>query len=288
MEPATTLAFGRRVDVHVHRTNFWPSLPNALHRVDLTNTLETLLQEMEAQGIREALSIPYAFVPSSAAALQEARDQFTRSHGRLRPVASISPLQGSAAIAQAIEQWEKFPELVALKLFPGYHPFYPHDSRLEPFYEFAHRRNLPVLIHQGDTLTPEGLVKYARPIEVDEVAVQYRDVRFVLCHLGNPWISETAEIVYKNPNVYTDTSGLLGHPTLRYFGRMLEQTQRELERLIMTIGDADRVLFGSDWPLESLESAVRLITELPIGEAEKERILADNAIELFRLGSPGG
>ena len=131
------------------------------------------------------------------------------------------------------------------------------------------------------------MVKYARPLEVDEIAVRYRDVRFVLCHLGNPWISETAEIVYKNPNVYTDTSGLLGHPSLRYFDRMFEQTQHELERLLLTVGDVDRILFGSDWPLQSLEIAVRLISELPIGEIEKERILSDNANELFRL-TPSG
>jgi uncharacterized protein len=280
---ATTPAFGPRVDAHVHRTDYWPKQPNALYRTDLVNSVGSLLQEMDDHGIGYALSIPYAFVPSQEAALKEGQEQLTHSHGRLRPVASTSPTLGEESIAHAIGLWEKAPELAALKLFPGYFPFYPYDRRLDPFYEFAHRRNLPVLLHQGDTLAPDGLVKYARPIEVDEVAVRYRDVRFVLCHLGNPWISETAEIVYKNPNVYTDTSGLLGHPSLRYFGAMFEQTQRELERLLLTVGDSRRVLFGSDWPLVSLELSVRLVTGLPVAEDEKERILGGNARELFRL-----
>jgi uncharacterized protein len=283
VRPDTTPALGPRVDAHVHRTDDWPKRPNALYRADLVNSVESLLHEMDDHGVGYALSIPYAFVPSQEAAIREGRTQFAASQGRLRPVGSTSPTQGEESVAHAIELWEKFPELVALKLFPGYFPFYPHDRRLDPFYEFAHRRNLPVLLHQGDTLAPDGLVKFARPIEVDEVAVRYRDVRFVLCHLGNPWISETAEIVYKNPNVYTDTSGLLGHPSLRYFGAMFDQTQRELERLLLTVGDGDRVLFGSDWPLASLELSIRLITGLPIAEEEKERLLGGNARELFRL-----
>jgi predicted TIM-barrel fold metal-dependent hydrolase len=283
---STTRALGPRVDVHVHRTDFWPTQPNALYRADLVNSVESLLHEMDDHAVGYAVSIPYAFVPSPEVALEEGREQLALSHGRLRPVGSTSPTLGEAAVAHAIELWEKIPELVALKLFPGYFPFYPHDRRLEPVYEFAHRRNLPVLLHQGDTLAPDGLIKYARPLEVDEVAVRYRDVRFVLCHLGNPWISETAEIVYKNPNVYTDTSGLLGHPTLRYFGAMFEQAQHELERLLLTIGDGSRVLFGSDWPLVSLELSVRLIAGLPIAEDEKERILGGNARALFRLPAP--
>ena len=139
------------------------------------------------------------------------------------------------------------------------------------------------MIHQGDTLYPQGLVKYARPIEVDEVAVRFPDVRFVLCHLGNPWIDETAELVYKNANVYTDTSGLLGPPSLPYFDRMVRLAQQRLETLVAFLGSAQRILYGSDWPLESIETAVRLIEGLDLNEGDADAILGENARRLFRL-----
>jgi uncharacterized protein len=275
-----------RVDVHLHRTAFWPRQPNALYRADLANTVPGLLAEMDANQIGYGISLPYSNPPSAAAALAESLEQYRSSQGRLLPVATVFPNLGEAEVARTIESWEKTPELVAIKLFPGYHPFYPHDRRLDPVYEYAHRRDLPVMFHQGDTLSVDGLLKFARPIEVDEVAVRYRDVDFVLCHLGNPWITETAEIVYKNSNVATDTSGLLAHPTARYFDQMRVQVTQEIARLLRTIGDCDRVLYGSDWPLESLADAVRVVTELPIPVQDQEKILGQNARRIFRIPGP--
>ena len=71
-----------------------------------------------------------------------------------------------------------------LKLYPGYEPFYPHDSRLEVVYQLAEEFDVPVMIHSGDTYHPRGKLKYAHPLEVDEVAVDHPKVKFVICHLG--------------------------------------------------------------------------------------------------------
>ena len=198
---------------------------------------------------------------------------------------TVDPTKGPATIRDTLAVWERVRDLVAIKLYPGYQAFYPHDERLHPVYEFAHKARLPVMIHQGDTLDPNGSVKYARPVEVDEVAVRFRDVRFVLCHLGNPWIEETAELVYKNTNVYTDTSGLLAHPSVPYFREMTHRAQRRLTNAIAAIGDSHRVLYGSDWPLESIETAVALVEGLDLPAEDRARILGDNARELFRLDS---
>ena len=46
---------------------------------------------------------------------------------------------------------------------------------------------MPVFFHTGDTYSPEAKLKFAHPLGVDEVAVDHPDVKFVLCHLGNPW-----------------------------------------------------------------------------------------------------
>ena len=143
------------------------------------------------------------------------------------------------------------------------------------------------MIHQGDTMDPNGLLKYARPIEVDEVAVRYRDVPIVLCHLGNPWVEETAEVVYKNENVYADTSGLLGPPSLPYYARMITEARERLEGVLAYIGTPDRLLFGSDWPLLSIDSSLSLVEGLRIPEEDRLAILGRNARRLFRLPAPG-
>ena len=276
-------SLGRRVDVHVHLSRYWPDLRRNSYRPDLDFTVPSLLRELDAQKIGFAVLLQLYSNPTPAEVLREAEEMFTKSGGRLLKTATVDPTQGEAAVRDTLSLWEKARDLVAIKLYPGYQEFYPHDVRLHPVYEFAHRARLPVVIHQGDTLDPNGRVKFARPLEVDEVAVRFRDVRFVLCHLGNPWVEELAEVVYKNSNVYTDTSGLLANPAVPYFPQMRARAQRRLSNAIAAIGDSRRVLYGSDWPLESIETAVGLIEGLDLPAEDKDRILGENARELFRI-----
>ncbi len=198
----------------------------------------------------------------------------------------MDPTRGEREVEATIARWQRETKITAIKLFPGYRPFYPHDPRLAPVYEFAHHRGVPVMIHEGDTMERDALVKFARPIEVDEVAVRYPDVRFVLCHFGNPWMEEAAELVYKNENVYADTSGLLATPTAHYFDRMVERCRRRLLNAIVTVGSPDRILYGSDWPLESIATAVGLVDGLDLPREDRDAILGGNARRLFGLPAP--
>lgn len=277
-----------RADTHLHLSRWWPDLAHTGYRADIDYTVEGLLREMDANGIDFGLAIQIVETPDAKSGLTESRSILERSHGRLRPVVTVDPTKGSATVAHALELWEKEDGIAGIKLFPGYRPFYPHDRRLAPVYEFARKRGLPVLVHQGDTLHKDGLIKFARPIELDEVAVRYPDVRFVLCHFGNPWIAEAAELVYKNENVYADTSGLLAHPSAPYFARMVPQCRETLLSAIVTVGACDRILYGSDWPLEELTAAIGLVDGLDLPLEDREKILGGNARRLFGVPHPAG
>jgi uncharacterized protein len=273
------------VDAHVHLSRWWPEIRRTGYRPDLDYTVRGLLREMDQAGIDFALGIPMYTAPSQAHALAEGRQSFRQSGGRLLPVATVDPTAGKESVRAAVRAMERDRDLVAVKLFPGYRPFYPHDRRLDPVYEFAQRRQMPVLVHQGDTLDGVGLLKFARPLEMDEVAGRFREVRFVLCHLGNPWIDEAVEVLYKNPNVFVDTSGLLPPPTTRYFERAVQQCRDRVESAIISSGAPGRFLYGSDWPLEDLRTAIHLIDRLDLAESDRQAILGGNARLLFGLAA---
>jgi uncharacterized protein len=278
----TTVAPGR-VDVHLHLTRHWPDLPRNSYGPEVRFDLPGLLHDLDAAQIASGLVLSTYHVPTVDEALEESKAQVTGGGGRLWAVGTVDPTQSAEAVQGVLARWTDAPGLVGLKLYPGYLPFYPHDPRLDPVYEFAARRGLPVMFHQGDTMDPNARLKFARPIEVDEVAVRYREVPFVLCHLGNPWVEEAAELIYKNENVYGDTSGLLGSPRLPYFARMVVEARERLEGVRSYIGHADRLLCGSDWPLLSIATSASLIEGLRVPEEDKTAILGRNARRLFRL-----
>jgi uncharacterized protein len=277
----------RRVDTHLHLSRWWPDIRTTGYRNNLDFSVRGLLHEMDAAGIDRGILIQVNDAPTVQEGLAEARGIVSESGGRLRLVSTVDPTQGGEAVAEQLALWDATPELSGIKLFPGYRPFYPHDRRLDPVYEYAHRRKLPVLIHTGDTMDTQGLVKYTRPVEVDEVAVRFRDVPIVLCHFGNPWVDEAAEIVYKNSNVYADTSGLLAHPSHPLFDRMVELCRRRLLEGILMVGSAERILYGSDWPLLDLKVALELVTSLDLPERDRAAILGGNARRLFGLPDAG-
>ena len=115
--------------------------------------------------------------------------------------------------AQEFERFIKDPHCLGIKLYPGYNAVYVNDKRHWPLFELARAYNVPVAIHTGDTAWPSGLLKYSHPLTVDEAAVAFPDVTFVIAHCGCPWFADAAEVACKNANVCIDLSGLVeGNP----------------------------------------------------------------------------
>lgn len=271
-------------DSHLHLSRYWPDLRTNSYGPGVRYSVEGLLAELARSGVGGGLLLPPVETPGVAAAKDELTGLAAQSGGRLRFAATIDPTLEPAAFERELETLRAWDGVAAIKLYPGYRPFYPHDARLDPVYELARSRALPVLFHQGDTLHAQARLRFARPIEVDEVAVRFPELSLVLCHFGNPWIDEAAEVVYKNRRVYADTSGLLAPPSAAYFADMRRLAVRRLQDAIWGIGNADRILYGSDWPLQSIADSVGLVAGLALHPGDQEALRGGNARRLF--GAP--
>lgn len=278
---------GPRVDVHVHPTRYSQHGAAFAERNRIEFTPAGLVREMDAAGIGVGVFLCPRRAPTLEEGLANVSDVAVQSGGRLLPTGTVDPTRGEAEVARAVELWSKNPvPLRGIKLYPGYRPFDVTDPRLEPVYRWAERQPVPVWVHQGDTSDPDGLIRFARPVFLDEVAVRWRSVRFVLCHLGNPWMEEAAEVTYKNENVFADTSGLL-NPFAERYDAQVRRMRTRLHHAILAVGDVGKILYGSDWPISSIADAVGLVEGLDLPRPDKERILGGNARELLGLRVPG-
>jgi len=172
-----------------------------------------------------------------------------------------------------------------IKLYPGYDRYAINDPSLESVFRIAAKYDVPVMIHCGDTYSKHAKVRQAHPLLVDDVAVDYPDVRFVICHLGNPWFQDAAEVLYKNDNVYADISGLTLGEFHYEFERYMLQRVRDM---ISYMGDpARQLMYGTDWPLAGMRSYRRFFDSLELSDEAKEGIAWRNAATLFRIDLPG-
>jgi len=262
------------IDCHTHVNHYEDETVEAL-----PGSLQKLQLAMRRNRVDVSLILTsYKVVPGrpSTRAVVEA----TRDLPNLHVIAGISWTTFSQADVDDLRVLLDEGAIKGLKLYPGYEPFYPADRKLAPAYELAEAYDVPVMIHTGDTYARTGKVKYSHPINVDEAAVDFPRVKFVICHLGNPWFRDCMEVVYKNDNVYTDMSGLtLGGFTDRFEAYMRQQ----LKEMILWGVEPSKVLYGTDWPLVTMESYLQFVDELRLPARDKEQMLFENAAALFKL-----
>ncbi|MCL2498558.1 MAG: amidohydrolase family protein, partial [Symbiobacteriaceae bacterium] len=91
-------------------------------------------------------------------------------------------------------------DCVGFKVYAGYTFRDVYDPGYAPFYRLAEAYNKPVAVHTGVTAHPRALLRYSHPLQLDEAAVTFPQVTFVMCHFGNPWLADAAAVLEKNPN----------------------------------------------------------------------------------------
>ncbi|MAE67670.1 MAG: amidohydrolase [Phycisphaeraceae bacterium] len=136
--------------------------------------------------------------------------------------------------------------LRGIKLMPMYAGFMPDDSRLDPMWHYAGRHRLPVLLHTGTTIVPQGPLEMTLPRRLDAVATRFPEVRIILAHLGHPYEGECVAMIRKHPNVYADVSALYYRPFQLYQSLMLVQEY----------GVWHKLLFGTDYPFTRVNDTI--------------------------------
>jgi uncharacterized protein len=262
------------IDVHTHLNNYDES-----QIVPVEKCLAQLQESMAYNKVDHAMVLTSYKVnehrPSTAAVVKA-----TEGLNHLHVVAGISFENYRERDLREIADFLKDRRVVGLKLYPGYEPFYPYDKRCQVIYDLAMEFDVPVMIHTGDTFNPKGKLRYSHPLNIDDVAVDNPELRLVICHIGNPWIRDCMEIVYKNKNVHADISGLVLGDFKSHFKKFMLQQVKEM---ILYAGEPRYLLYGTDWPICRMRTYLKFVNELGLPPETKELILWKNAAQLFKL-----
>lgn len=182
---------------------------------------------------------------------------------------------------KSVEQGVREGKFHCMKVYLGYVSLWAYDAAYQPFYRLAEKLNVPVVFHTGDTYDKMALVKYADPLSIDEVAVRYPKVKFVVAHMGNPWIQSAAEVVYKNDNVYVDTSALLIGDLAKASSEAVDELiTKPLRWFYLYVENPKKFLFGTDWPLVSVKPYAEAVKRA-IPQKNWEDVFYNNAVRLF-------
>jgi hypothetical protein len=116
--------------------------------------------------------------------------------------------------------------------------FHPAHSRAMQFYGSAEQLSLPVFFHNGGTLGAEGVLDYAQPYLLDEVARTFPSLKMVIGTMGVPFAEQTLSMVAKHENVYADLT-IKPSNVWQVYNIVMSAYER---------GVMDKLLFGSGFP----------------------------------------
>ncbi len=262
---------------------------NLLDQPDGAQRLGKMIgDELTHARVTDALCMPTAVLSDAdPLGIQPTLEQAQHVTGtKLHAIGVAHPERFDREHLRRVEEVLKAGKVKALKAYLGYLHYGALNPGYRPYYLLAAKYNIPVIFHTGDTYSRVAKIKYAHPLQLDEVAVDYPATKFVLAHFGNPWIMDAAQVAYKNKNVWIDLSAIvIGDATaFREMERngSLERTVERLKQGIDFVESPDRFLFGSDWPLSPIAEYRRFVERLFPAD-QHAAVMHDNARQLFQL-----
>lgn len=238
---------------------------------------DEFVRYLDEEGVEKCCTINYVspdVMGFTEEINQYAGDYARKFPGRIIPFGSVHPRFTKDPAGDFDKITCDF-GIKGIKFMPCHQLFYPNEYRnglkqLEVLYRKISDTKTPLMIHTGTSIFPLARNLYGNPMHVEDVAIDFPDIKIILAHGGRPlWMNEAVFLVRRFKNVYMDISSIPPKKLLEYFPK-IEQI-------------ADKVLFGSDWPAPGVPGPRACAEALPLSGETKEKILWKNAHAFFGL-----
>ena len=269
----------KAIDIHVHPYTeevlavtpewFWGHARKTFNFDGKPITVDDMVRSMDEAGVELAALLAFDCetthgwkVPNEMVA-----DLVAQRPDRFVGFASVDPNKHQLAVEE-LEHAVRDLGMRGLKLHPPTQHFYPNDRAHYPLWAKAEELGIPVLVHTGHNQSG-GRMQYGDPTHLDEVALDFPNLRLILAHFGFPWVNQAISVTWIRRNCYLELSG--------WSPKYIPDTVWKYAKGIFP----DRVLFGTDAPVMTAQRWLRDFEEIQLPEDVKRKILYTNSRRLL-------
>ena len=228
-------------------------------------TARSLRRINEEIGIDHTLVQSVATTPKQVSSINcFIADTVAESDGKMTGLGTLHPDSEDqrADVQQLVDLG-----LIGVKLHPDIQHFKIDDYRCLKIYELCEEFGLPILMHTGDKR-----YDFSNTNRLIPILETYTNLTIIGAHLGGWSLWEEASLeLAGTPNLYVDCSSTMAWVPL-------DKTAEIIRRY-----GADRVLFGTDFPMWDPRDELRMFFELDLTDDERRLILSENAKKLYKL-----
>jgi len=193
------------------------------------------------------------------------------------PFASIDPHKGKYGAREARDLIENH-GIKGFKFHGIAQNAHPADRMAYPIYEVINEYKLPAIFHTGHSGMGTGMrggggmrLKYGEPMLIDDLAVDFPDMKIILAHPSWPWVDQSLSMALHKDNVFIDLSGW----SPKYFPKqVIQYANTQLKH---------KMMFGSDFPLIHPDKWIAAAQDVGFREEVMPGIMKDNAARVLGL-----
>ncbi|MFM0114699.1 amidohydrolase family protein [Paraburkholderia nemoris] len=241
------------------------SIEEYLRKMDRAGVERSLLIAVRAGDLRMkgSFEVPY----------QQVAKWCDRYPDRFSGLAGVDPyrgMQGLRDLEQAVREYG----FIGAHLYPHWFRLAPDAALYYPYYAKCCELDVPVMMQVGQNLIYQKEVRLpsvARPILLDQIAIDFPELKLIGIHIGVPWTDEMIAMAWKHANVFIGIDAYAPKylsPSLKHY---------------MNSYGSDKVLFGTDWPVIDPERAVAEMVAHQFKPGALAKIMRGNAVKVFKL-----
>lgn len=241
-------------------------------------SIEDYLRKMDRAGIERSLLIAVragdlAMKGSFEIPYEQVARWCRQYPDRFSGLAGVDPyrgMQGLRDLSFAVEELG----FVGAHLYPHWFKLAPNEALYYPYYAKCCELDVPLMMQVGQNLIYQKDVRLpsvARPILLDQIAIDFPELKLLGIHIGVPWTDEMIAMAWKHQNVYIGIDAYAPKylpPALKHY---------------MNSYGADKVLFGTDWPVIDPERAVSEMQAHGFRSEAYDKVMRGNAAKVFKL-----
>ncbi len=239
------------------------SIADYLKRMDRAGIERSLLIAVRCGDlrVRGSFEIPYEMVAKICA----------RYPQRFAGLAGIDPTRGMQGLRDLEYAVTKL-GFVGAHWYPHWFAMPPDAPQIYPYYAKCCELGIPIMMQVGQNLVysrERRLPSVARPILLDQVAIDFPELVLIGIHIGVPWTDEMISMCWKHENVYTAGDAYAPKHWPKSYVRYADSYGRH------------KVLFGTDWPVIDPERAVSEVAGLGLRPESHALLMRENALRVF-------
>ena len=241
------------------------TIPDYIKKMNQAGIERSLLIAVRAGDIRvpESFEIPYKRV----------YDVCSQNPDRFSGLAGVDPFRGMEGLND-LETAVKEYGFVGAHLYPHWCELPPNHRKYYPYYAKCCELGIPIMMQVGHNLIyskNRRLPSVGKPIYLDQVAIDFPELKLIGIHIGIPWTEEMISMCWKHENIYT--AGDAYAP--KYWPEAFIHYANSYGK--------HKVMFGTDWPVIDPIRAVDEFNNLNFKDSSKELVLRENAMRVFNL-----